>query len=124
MFNCSYDSLNCIVFDTLKTLVVESAPTISTDSPKLYKAKKGDDVEMTISFTAAPKPEDEWSVNGKVIQKSTRLLPMIGEESASLTIKKVQPDDMGIYSMKLKNEHGDATMNIELIVMRKLLELW
>ena len=89
------------------------------DTPKLYKVKPGEDVEITVDFTAAPNPKDEWSVNGLVLQKSKRALTTINEESASLTIKKVQKEDIGNYSLKLSNVHGDASINIELVVMRK-----
>lgn len=99
---------------------MEAPPTISMDSPKVYKVKTGDDVEMGVNFTAAPKPTDEWTVNGRVIQKSKKLIPTIDEESATLTIKKVQKDDVGDYTLKLTNVHGDATINIQLIIMRKI----
>ena len=101
--------------------MIESPPTISTDSPKLYKVKNGDDVEMVVNFTAAPAPIDEWTVDGKIIQKSKRTSANVTEESASLSIKKVQKEDIGNYTLKLTNSHGDASINIKLIVMRKLI---
>ena len=91
------------------------------DSPKLYKVKVGDDVEMCVNFTAAPKPMGEWSVNGHVIQKSNRIIPTIDEESATLTIKKVHKEDLGDYTLKLINVHGDSTISIKLIIMRKFI---
>jgi hypothetical protein len=89
------------------------------DSPNVYRVKAGDDVEMTVNFTAAPKPTDEWSVNADVINKSKRIIQTLHDESATLTIKKVQRTDIGDYSLKITNIHGDATINIKLIVMRK-----
>ena len=74
---------------------------------------------MNVNFTAAPKPTDEWFVNNKIIKKSNRITSVVNEESASLTIKKVQKEDSGDYTLKLTNVHGDATLNIKLIVLCK-----
>lgn len=73
---------------------------------------------MHVNFTASPKPTDEWTVNERIVQKSKRIVPTVDEESATLTIKKVQKEDVGNYKLKLTNIHGDATINIKLIIMR------
>lgn len=91
------------------------------DSPKEYRVKKDDDVTITVKFTATPKPTTEWSVNGKVVPKSKRIIPTIDEESATLTIKKVQEEDIGDYTLKLTNTCGEASTDISLIIMRKYL---
>lgn len=55
-------------------LVVQIAPKIKIDStPKEYKVKKGEDVNIEVKFTASPPPTDEWTVNGTVIKKNKRV---------------------------------------------------
>lgn len=44
----------------------------------------------------------------------------MGEESASLTIKKVEESDAGTYTLRLKNPVGEASAEMTLIIMRKL----
>lgn len=96
---------------------------ISVDTPTEYKVKCGVDTNICINFTAAPKPTDEWTVNGNIIIKSKRLLPTVDEETATLTIKKVEKEDAGNYTLKLTNIHGVATTDIKLIVIRKFYSL-
>lgn len=55
-------------------LEVKIAPKIKIDStPKEYKVKKGEDVNIEVKFTASPTPTDEWTVNGTVIKKNKRV---------------------------------------------------
>ncbi|XP_011496107.1 PREDICTED: titin-like [Ceratosolen solmsi marchali] len=102
----------------LKVKVIEAPPIISMNSPNIYRVKAGDDIEMNVNFTAAPKPTDEWTVNGNLIQKSKRIIQTLNDEFAALTIRKVQKSDIGDYTLKVTNVHGDATINIKLIVMQ------
>lgn len=100
----------------LKTEIVETLPKITLEK-KDYKVRKGDDVTLEAKFTATPKPKDEWTVNGKVIKKSKKLEPTITNSSASLTVFKVDEDDVGNYTVKLKNNCGEASAELNLIIM-------
>jgi len=40
---------------------------------KEYRLRKGEDVNITIKYSAVPQPQDEWTINGKVIKKSKRV---------------------------------------------------
>ncbi|CAD6240006.1 GSCOCG00002463001-RA-CDS [Cotesia congregata] len=108
--------LNVKTSSRLKVEVVEAPPKISIESPKKYRVKKGHDVDMTVRFSAAPKPTDEWTVDGRVIVKSKRIIKTCDEESATLTIKKVEEKDVGDYTLKLVNTHGEASTEIKLII--------
>lgn len=99
--------------------VTEARPTINMDAPTEHKVKIGSDTDIKINFTAAPKPTDEWTVNGNVIIKSKRLTSAVDEETVTLTIRKVQKEDAGDYTLKLINIYGDAKINIKLTVLRK-----
>ncbi|KAG8287915.1 hypothetical protein J6590_027253 [Homalodisca vitripennis] len=119
--------ITCTAFNVktstkLKVEKVETAPRIKVDStPKEYKVKKGEDVNIEVKFTASPAPTDEWTMNGTVIKKSKRVDYTLGEESACLTIKKVEESDVGTYTLRLKNPIGEASAEMTLIIMRKLI---
>ena len=99
--------------------VIETPPKINIDSPKLYKVKKGEDVEINVKFSASPMPTEEWTVNGRVVSKTKRIIPTIQEESATLTIKKIEEKDIGDYTLKLVNSHGEAEIDIKVVIVRK-----
>lgn len=110
-----------IYHDFFKILVIEVAPKISPDTPKKYKVRKGEDLEIVVKFTATPKPNDEWTVNGHVVTKSKRVVPSIDEESAILTIRKIQEEDVGDYILKLMNNVGEASIEINVVIVREYL---
>lgn len=89
------------------------------DCPKVYKVKKGEDVDIHVKFSASPMPTEEWTVNGRVVTKTKRIIPSIQEESATLTIKKIEEKDIGDYTLKLVNSHGEAEVDIKVVIVRK-----
>ncbi|KAJ8898143.1 hypothetical protein PR048_003503 [Dryococelus australis] len=102
----------------LKVEIIEMAPRINLDSlKKVYKVKKGEDVTVEVKYTATPPPEDEWSVNGTVVKKSKKVTQTLGEDSASLTIKKVEELDIGSYTLRLSNNCGECSAELTLILM-------
>lgn len=72
-----------------------------------------------MKFSATPKPSDEWTVDGNVIVKSKRVVSSIDEESAVLTIRKIQEEDVGDYALKLVNNVGEATIDISVVIVRE-----
>lgn len=84
-----------------------------------YKVKKGSDVTLHVLYEGIPIPKDEWIVNSKIIKKSKHTKPFIDTENASLTIKKVEQVDAGLYKLRLFNNCGDSEVEIKLIVMGK-----
>lgn len=96
--------------------VIETAPKIIA-GPKEYKVKKGEDVTFTVKFSGSPKPSEEWTVNGTVVKPSKRVVQSSDDESASLTIKKIEETDVGNYTIKLKNNVGEASAELTLIIV-------
>lgn len=73
-----------------------------------------------MKFSATPKPSDEWTVSGNVIaKKSKRVVSSIDEESAALTIRKIQEEDVGDYALKLVNNVGEAAIEISVVIVRE-----
>lgn len=108
----------------LKVEIIKSAPVIALDDlNKTYKVRENDDVTFVVKFTATPKPEAEWTVSKKIINKSPRIEPKITDSSASLTIKKIVETDAGDYTIKLKNVCGEVETSLKVIYMSKLWNL-
>lgn len=99
--------------------VIETSPRIYPYTLRKYKTMKGDDIDIVVKFTAMPTPVDEWTVNGRVLKKSKRIIPSIDECSAVLMIRDVQEKDFGDYNLKLTNPHGEDSIEINVIVVRK-----
>lgn len=118
------DEYTCTVFNVktsskLKVETIKMPPTIILDDKdREYKVKEGDDVTFNIKYSGTPKPEAEWSVAKTVVKKSPTKSYKVEEDSASLTIKKVKEVDAGNYTIKLKNECGEAEATLTLIIMK------
>ncbi|XP_014601987.1 PREDICTED: titin [Polistes canadensis] len=100
----------------LKVEIIETPPKINPNTQTKYTVNKEDDIEIIVKFTATPMPTDEWTVDGRIVTKSKRITPSIDEESAVLTITKVQEEDVGDYNLRLFNPHGDASIVISVAI--------
>lgn len=98
--------------------MVEFPPKI-VDYEREYRIKRGSDVTLLVDYQAFPQPNDEWIVNSKIIKKCKHTKPSIDSKSASLTIKKVENTDAGIYKLRLENNcgHADVEMNVTILGM-------
>ncbi|KAJ4429601.1 hypothetical protein ANN_21787, partial [Periplaneta americana] len=111
-------AVNVKTTSKLKVEIIETAPRINVDVlKKEYKVKKGEDVTIEVKYTSTPTPNDEWFVNGKLVKKSKRITQTLTEASASLTIKKVEEEDVGSYTIRLSNNCGEASAELTLILM-------
>lgn len=100
--------------------MIETPPKIIIET-KEYKVKKGEDVTLEVKYTARPQPTDEWIIDGMLIRKSDRMTPKLTESSASLTITQVEFEDGGNYTIKLRNNCGEASAELTLTLMGKLI---
>lgn len=100
----------------LKVEIIKSAPVIALDDlNKTYRVKEDDEVTFNVKFNATPKPDGEWTVSDKVIKKSNRHEPIINEQSASLTIKRIVETDAGEYTIRLRNVCGQVETSLRVI---------
>ncbi|XP_045510204.1 titin-like [Colias croceus] len=112
---------SCVLFDArcstkLKVEVIEFPPKVIAYE-KEYKVKRGGDVTINVQYEANPPPNDEWIVNAKIIKRSKHTKPSIDSQNASLTIRKIEHSDAGIYKLKLENNCGVVEIEIKVIVM-------
>ncbi|CAF4749840.1 unnamed protein product [Pieris macdunnoughi] len=100
----------------LKVEVIEYSPKV-VSYEKEYRVKRGSDITISVFYEANPPPNDEWVVSAKIIKKSKHMKPSIDSKVASLTIKKIEHSDAGLYRLKLQNNCGEVEIETKLIVM-------
>ncbi|XP_076638516.1 obscurin isoform X8 [Colletes latitarsis] len=77
----------------------------------------GGSAMLELQIRGYPKPDIKWTKDGKEIVAGGRYKYLWeDEESMSLVIKNVTAKDAGIYLIRAKNELGEDTTQIELIV--------
>ncbi|CAH2104073.1 unnamed protein product [Euphydryas editha] len=113
-YSCQLLDARCTT--RVKVEVIEFAPKI-LDYEKLYRVKRGGDVTLYVRYEANPQPNDEWVVNSKIIRKSKHTKPSIDSVAASLTIKKSEFPDAGVYKLKLENNCGKVEVDIEVVII-------
>ncbi|XP_043255290.1 obscurin-like isoform X3 [Colletes gigas] len=93
------------------------------ERPKLASEARHSEVSaggsamLELQIRGYPKPDIKWTKDGKEIVAGGRYKYLWeDEESMSLVIKNVTAKDAGIYLIRAKNELGEDTTQIELIV--------
>lgn len=77
----------------------------------------GGSAMLELQIRGYPKPDIKWSKDGEEIVAGGRYKYLWeDEESMSLVIKNVTAKDAGTYKIRAKNELGEDTTQIELIV--------
>lgn len=80
---------------------------------EVYEGMKA---RFTACATGFPEPEAEWFKNGNKIHSSDRVrIDVEPNGLLRLTITDITPDDVGTYSCRIFNAHGDATCQAELV---------
>ena len=85
-------------------------PVITTDLDATLQATKGESMTIKLSATGTPKPEIVWMRGNDELVPSDRIQvsgPTSEEDDTyTITILNVQPDDQGDYSAKVTNVGG------------------
>ncbi|XP_017890129.1 obscurin isoform X5 [Ceratina calcarata] len=93
------------------------------EKPKLCSEARHSEVSaggsamLELQIRGYPKPDIKWTKDGEeIIGKGRYKYLWEDEESMSLVIKNVTAKDAGVYTIRAKNELGEDTTQIELIV--------
>ncbi|XP_076165903.1 obscurin isoform X4 [Ptiloglossa arizonensis] len=93
------------------------------EKPKLASEARHSEVSaggsamLELQIRGYPKPDIKWTKDGQEIVAGGRYKYLWeDEESMSLVIKNVSAKDAGVYTIRAKNELGEDTTQIELIV--------
>jgi len=91
-------------------------PKLQTES-KQSEVNLGGSAMLDLQVKGYPKPDIKWTKDGQEIVAGGRIKYLWeDEESLSLVIKQVTAKDAGIYTITAKNELGEDSTQIELIV--------
>lgn len=102
-------SVNQLAKDPMK-------PTLETEF-KQSEVNAGGSAMLDLQVKGFPKPDIKWEKDGEEILAGGRIKYLWeDEESLSLVIKQVTAKDAGTYTIKAKNELGEDSTQIELIV--------
>ncbi len=85
-------------------------PTITTDLDAALQATKGESMTIKLAATGTPRPEVVWIRGNDELVPSDRIQVAAptaeGDDTYTLTILNVQPEDQGDYSAKITNVGG------------------
>ncbi|XP_011878155.1 PREDICTED: muscle M-line assembly protein unc-89 isoform X5 [Vollenhovia emeryi] len=91
-------------------------PKLQTES-KQTEVSAGGSAMLDLQVKGYPKPDIKWTKDGQEIIAGGRIKYLWeDEESLSLVIKQVTAKDAGVYTIKAKNDLGEDSTQIELIV--------
>lgn len=96
------------------------------EKPKFVKplrdtnARQGEKVKLVVTFKGKPEPIVKWYRDETEIQSSTDFEISYSDDSTSLTIAEVFPEDAGRFKCVITNADGSATSEANLKVMREL----
>jgi len=83
--------------------------------------KAGQSTAIEIPFAGSPQPSAEWKYKGGKLPDARRFKVDTVANMTSMTLAKVVRSDGGKYTVNLANEHGKATVQIEVVVLGLLL---
>ena len=85
-------------------------PVITTDLDAALQATKGESMTIKLAATGTPKPDIVWIRGNDELVPSDRIQVTAptteGDDTYTLTILNVQPEDQGDYSAKITNVGG------------------
>ncbi|XP_018318315.1 muscle M-line assembly protein unc-89 isoform X3 [Mycetomoellerius zeteki] len=91
-------------------------PKLQTES-KQSEVSAGGSAMLDLQVKGYPKPDIKWTKDGQEIIAGGRIKYLWeDEESLSLVIKQVTAKDAGVYTIRAKNDLGEDSTQIELIV--------
>lgn len=82
----------------------------------------GGTVKLDCKLSATPKPNIEWTKNGRPVNESRRVRTEFDGQLSSLVISDVRPEDSGEYQCIAKNKIGTASCRTNLVVSEAMSE--
>ncbi|MFH4975264.1 hypothetical protein AB6A40_001973 [Gnathostoma spinigerum] len=102
-------------FRVLKVEKEPAAPAFVTPLRDL-EVKEGEVASFECEVEGWPEPELLWLVDDQPLRPSHDFRLEYDGLSAKLEIRDVQPEDTGVYAVRIKNEYGAAESNAKLTV--------
>jgi hypothetical protein len=99
--------------------VAPHAVGFSVFSPKEIIVRAGEDLKISVPFVGSPAPQVIFGKNGEEIKPDGNTQITVKDGIAELVIPKVKGGDTGMYSCTLKNQLGQETVQMKVIVVDK-----
>jgi immunoglobulin I-set domain protein len=99
--------------------VAPHAVGFSVFSPKEIIVRAGEDLKISVPFVGSPAPQVIFGKNGEEIKPDGNAQITVKDGIAELVIPKVKGGDTGMYSCTLKNQLGQETVQMKVIVVDK-----
>lgn len=84
-----------------------------------FSVLAGDDLKIDVPYAACPKATATWLKDGIALKETTRVNAEATDKNLLLVIKEACRDDVGTYTIKLTNTVGEASTDINVIVLDK-----
>lgn len=119
--NMAGEASNSCVFQ-----IVQVVPTVSADFPRMTELKEGAEFVLTAKVDGSPPPKAVWLLEGEEIKADGDRVIITEEESedgtgvvTTLRITRVADEDVGKYTLLVKNTAGEAKADCMLDVLGK-----
>uniref|UniRef100_A0A3P8X5B8 Titin n=1 Tax=Cynoglossus semilaevis TaxID=244447 RepID=A0A3P8X5B8_CYNSE len=76
-------------------------------------------MKIDLPYAACPKATASWLKDGAVLKETTRVNSEATDKNLLLVIKEACRDDVGTYTIKLSNSAGEASTDINVVVLDK-----
>ncbi|MCP9264251.1 Immunoglobulin I-set domain protein [Dirofilaria immitis] len=94
----------------------EAAPPAFVTTLQDQEVKEGEMVSFECEVEGWPEPELVWLVDEQPLRPSHDFKLEYDGQNAKLEIRDAQPEDTGVYTVRIKNEYGTAESNAKLKV--------
>ncbi|KAK5974865.1 hypothetical protein GCK32_004431, partial [Trichostrongylus colubriformis] len=95
----------------------EAAPPRFINALKDRECKEGDVINFECEVEGWPEPELVWLVDDQPLRPSHDFKIEYDGMNAKLEIRDAQPDDTGVYCVKIQNEFGTEESKAKLVVV-------
>jgi hypothetical protein len=99
--------------------VAPHAVGFSAFSPREIIVRAGEDLKISVPFVGSPAPQVTFAKGGDDIKPDGNTQVTVKDGVAELFVPKVKGGDSGLYSCTLKNQLGQETVQMKVIVVDK-----
>ncbi|CAI5439881.1 unnamed protein product [Caenorhabditis angaria] len=111
-----YGQASTSAFFRVMKVEKEAAPPAFLSALKDQECREGDVINFECEVEGWPEPELVWMVDDQPLRPSADFKLQYDGQTAKLEIRDAQPDDTGVYSVKIQNEFGTTESKAELFV--------
>ena len=103
---------------TVKLEEIQEAPKLKwiEEYNEKMTAKADQNLEFKASFTGQPIPTVEWEKDGQVLDETSKISIRTTEDTTIITLRRVNRDESGVYTVKATNPSGTTQLQINLKV--------